>query len=167
MTYGSGSSSTPPAHDDGGEQYDSTAPVYEDIDLGVKEEHVTPSPPTTTSRGLFVYRRSHSIEKKHRKNKQVYKSDVVIQIWQKAFINSKRSGYAFTADSLDNLFICQDILESMQLPDERYVATLQLFVKEPYQKLFINMKPKRRSGFLNTVVPMPPYIPHPPPPSDF
>ena len=92
-----------------------------------------------------------------------------MQMWQKAFNDSKFSGSGSTADSLDKLLECQDILESMQLPDKMYAAALQLFVEKPaYQRVFANMKPERRLGFLNTVVPMPPYIPHPPPPgSDF
>ena len=85
------------------------------MDLGDqdKEEHVTPSPPPTASGGLPVNRRSQSIEKGRRKNKQVYKSDVVIQVWQKAFNESKQSGSASTTDSLDTLLLCQEILESM------------------------------------------------------
>ena len=105
------------------------------------------------------------------KNKQLYKSDVVMQMWQKAFNDSKFSGSGSNADpdSLDKLLECQDILESMQLPDKIYAAALQLFVGKPsYQRLFANMKPEHRLGFLNNVVSMPPYIPHPPPPgSDF
>ena len=52
----------------------------------------------------------------------------------------------------------------MQLPDEMYVAEPQLFMEKPaYQRVFANMKPEHRLGFLNIVVPMPPYIPYPPP----
>ena len=89
-------------------------------------------------------------------------------MWQKAFDESKRSGSASTADSPYTLLLYQDILESMQLVDKMYAATLQLFVKEPaYQKLFTNMKLERWLGFLNSIVPMPLYVPQPPPSSDF
>ena len=91
-----------------------------------------------------------------------------MQMWQKAFNKSKRSGSEATTDSPNTLLLCQDILELIQLADETYVAVLQLFVKEPsYQRLFTNMKPERRIGFLNNIVPMSPHIPQPLPPSDF
>ena len=87
-----------------------------------------------------------------------------MQMWQKAFNESKFSGSGSSADSPDKLLECQDILESMQLPDERYASALQLFVEKPaYQRVFANMKLEHRLGFLNIVVPIPPYIPHPPP----
>ena len=129
---------------------------------------MTPLPLATTSGGLPINRHSRSIEKRHKKNKKVYKPDVVMQMWQKAFNESKRSGSGSVEDSPDSLLLCQDILESMQSADEMYAAALQLFVKEPsYHRLFANMKPEHWLGFLNSVVPMPPYIPHPPPPSNF
>ena len=129
---------------------------------------MTPSPPATASGDLPINRRSLSIEKRHEKNKKVYKSDVVMQMWQKAFNESIRSGSASTVDSPNILLVCQDMLESMQLINEMYAAIFQLFVKEPaYQKLFANMKPERLLGLFNNVVLMPPYVPQPPPPSDF
>ena len=80
MAYNSGSAL--PSHDHGGKQYDSLAPVYEDMDLGDQdeEEHVTPLPLATTLGGLLVNRCSRSIEKGRRKNKRDYKFDVVIQM---------------------------------------------------------------------------------------
>ena len=56
MTYGSGSGSTPPSQDNGGEQYDPSTPIYENMDFGDQdeEEHVTPSPPATALGGLPV-----------------------------------------------------------------------------------------------------------------
>ena len=80
MTYGSGSDSALPTHDLGGEQYDPPAPTFEDIDIGDQdeEEHVTPSPPAPALEGLLVNQCSRSIEKRRRKNKQLYKSDVVM-----------------------------------------------------------------------------------------
>ena len=95
MAYGSGSGSgsgfAPPSQDHSGEQYDPTMPVYEDIELGDQDEakHVTPSLSAITSGGFPVNQHSRSIEKRHRKNKQVYKSDVVMQMWQKVFNKSK------------------------------------------------------------------------------
>ena len=171
MAYGSGSASAPPSNDLGGEQYDPPAPSYDDMDTGDHddEEYVTPSPPAPTSGALPVNRRSRSIEKRRRKDKQLYKSDVVMQMWQKAFNDSKfsGSGSGSTAETPDLLIECQDILESMQLPTERYASALQLFVEKPsYQRVFVRMNPERRLGFLTTVLPMPPYIPQPPPPGD-
>ena len=76
--------------------------------------------------------------------KELYKSDVVMQMWQNAFNKSKFGGSGSTADSLDKLLRCQDIFELIQLPDEISAAALQLFMKElSYQKLFANMKPER------------------------
>ena len=133
MTYGSGSASGPPSQNLGGEQYDPPAPAYDDMDTGDQdeEEHVTPLPPAPASGGLPVNSRSRSIKKRRRKNKQLYKSDVVMQMWQKAFNESKFSGSGSSADSPDKLLECQDILESMQLPDEMYSVALQLFVEKP------------------------------------
>ena len=88
-------------------------------------------------------------------------------MWQKAFNDSKFSGSGSSAKTPDLLIECQDILESIQLPDERYASALQLFVEKPsYQRVFVRMNPERRLGFLTTVVPIPPYIPQPPPPGD-
>ena len=171
MAYGSGSASAPLSHDFGGKQYDPPAPPNEDMDTvdHDEEEHVTSSPLAQASGGLPVNRRTLSIEKRRRENKQLYKLDVVLQMWQKAFNDSKFIGSVSSADSPDKLLECYDILESMQLPDERYALALQLFVEKPnYHKVFINKNPERRSVFFNTVVSVPPYIPHPTPPgSDF
>ena len=74
---------------------------------------MTPLSPAPTSRVLLVNRRSRSIEKRRGKNKQLYKSDVVMQMWQKVFNDSNFSGSGSTPDSFDKLLECQDILESM------------------------------------------------------
>ena len=91
MTYCFGFGSAPLSPDHGVKQYNMPALVYEDIDFRDQDEekHVTPSPPATASGGLLVNRRSWSIEKRRRKNKQLYKSDVVMQMWQKVFNESK------------------------------------------------------------------------------
>ena len=74
-----------------------------------KDDHVSPSLPPPTSGDLFVNRRSRSIEKRRGKQKQVFKSDVVLQMWQKAYDESKCTGSMSIATTPDLLDACQDI----------------------------------------------------------
>ena len=168
IVYGSGS--TAPPCSEGNVREDTNGPLYEDISIGehTKDDHVSPSPPPPTSGVLPINRRSRSIEKRWGKQKQVFKSDMVLQIWQKAYNESKHTGSMSTATTPDLLETCQDILEAMELPNEIYTPALQLFIDKPsYQKSFMWMKPERRFPFLQGIIGTTPYVPQPPPPSEF
>ena len=98
----------------------------------------------------------------------MFKSDVVMQMWQKAYKESKRTGSTFAATTSNLLDTCQDILETMELPDEIYTPTLQVFIDKPsYQKPFMWMKLERRMHFLNSIIGTTPYVLQPLRPSDF
>ena len=168
MVYGSGSA-TPPRFE-GVIREDTDGPPYDDMSIKehVEDEHVSPSPPPPTSGGLPINRRSQSIEKRQGKRKQVFRSDVVMQMWQKAYEESKRIGSMSTAITPDLLDTCQDILEAMELPDEIYTPALQVFIDKPsYQKSFMRMKPERRMHFRYGIIGMTPYVPQPSSPSNF
>ena len=91
MAYGS--RSVAPPRSDGDVREDTDGAQYEDMSIGenVKYDHVSPSPPPTTSGGLPVNRRSRSIEKRQGKHKSVFKFNVIMQMWQKEYEESKRS----------------------------------------------------------------------------
>ena len=168
MAYGSGS--TVPPRSDGDVKEDIDGAQYKDMSIGehAEDNHVSPSPPPPTSGGLPINRRSRSIEKRQGKQKSVFKSDVVMQMRQKAYEESKRTGSTSTVTTLDLLHTCQDILEAMELPDEICTPTLQIFIDKPsYQKPFMRMKPERRMHFLHGIIRTTPYVPHPPSSSDF
>ena len=92
MAYGSRSAA--PLQFEGVVREDIDGPQYKDMSIGehAENDHVSPSPPLPTSGGLPVNRRSRSIEKRQEKQKQVFKSDVILQMWQKAYKESKRTG---------------------------------------------------------------------------
>ena len=75
MAYGSGSAVLPQS--DGDIREDTDGAQYEDMSIGenAEDDHVSPSPPSTTSGGLLVNRRSRSIEKRLGKQKSVFKSE--------------------------------------------------------------------------------------------
>ena len=64
-----------------------TAPLYKDISIGDEEEDipVIASPLISTAGDHLVNWRSRSIEKRRGKKKVVYKSDVVMLMWYKAY----------------------------------------------------------------------------------
>ena len=164
------SSSAPPPRSEGVVREDTDGPLYEDMSIGeyAKDDHVSLSLPPPTSWGLPINRRSRSIEKRRGKQKQVFKSDVVLQMWQKAYDESKRTESMSTTTTPDLLDTCQDILEAMELPDEIYTLALQVFIDKPsYQKPFTRMKPEHRFPFLQGIIGTTPYVPQPPPPSNF
>ena len=98
----------------------------------------------------------------------MFKSDVVLQMWQKAYEESKRTGSMSTATTLDLFDTCQDILEAMELPNEMYTPVLQVFIDKPsYHKPFMLMKPERRMHFLHGIIGTTPYVQQPLPPLDF
>ena len=138
------------------------------IGENAEDDHVSPSPPPTTSGGLPINRGSRFIEKRRGKQKSVFKSDVVMQMWQKAYKESKRTKSTSTATTPDLLDTCQDILEAMELSDEIYTLALQVFIDQPsYQKSFTQMKPERRMHFLHGIIGTTPYVLQPPSSSDF
>ena len=168
MVYGS--RSVAPPRSKGDVREDTDGPRYEDMSIGehAEDDHVSPSPPPTTSGGLPVNRRSRSIEKRRGKQKSVFKSDVVMQMWQKAYEESKRTGSTSTATTSDLLDTCQDILEAMELPDEIYTPALHIFIDKPsYFKPFTRMKFERRMHFLHGIIGTTPYVPQPPLSLDF
>ena len=168
MAYGSGS--VVPPRSQGVVIKELIAPLYKDLSIRDEEEDilVIASPAISTAGGHLVNQRSRSIEKRRGKKKAVYKSNVVMQMWYKAYEESKQVGSVSIATSSDFLETCQDILEAMELPTSTYSATLQLFIKEPpYQKVFVQMKAEHRLAFLEHILGSTPYYPQPPPPSDF
>ena len=54
-----------------------------------------------------------------------------MQMWQKAYEESKQVGSVSTTASTEFFGTYQDILEAMGLSASTYSATLQLFIKEP------------------------------------
>ena len=78
MAYESGSAVPP--RSEGFVKEDINGPLYEDMSIReyVEDDHVSNSPPPPTSRGLLVNLWSQSIEKRRGKQKQVFKSDVVL-----------------------------------------------------------------------------------------
>ena len=92
----------------------------------------------------------------------MFKSDVVMQMWQKAYEESKRTGSMSTASTQDLLDTCQDILKAMELPGEIYTPALQVFIDKPsYQKSSTRVKPKRQMHFLHGIIGSTPYVPQP------
>ena len=98
----------------------------------------------------------------------MFKSDVVMQMWQKAYEESKRIGSTSIATTLDLLDTCHDNLEAMELPDEIYTPVLQVFFDKPsYQKPFMRKKPERSMHFLHGIIGTTPYVSQPPSSLDF
>ena len=85
MAYEFGSAK--PLHSQGVIIEDPTAPLYEDMSIGDEENDtpVTASPPILTAGDHLVNWWSRSIEKRRGKKKVVYKSDVVMLMWYKAY----------------------------------------------------------------------------------
>ena len=168
MAYESGSAVPPQS--EGVVREDTDGLLYDDLSIRehAEDEHMSPSSPLPTSGGLPVNRRSRSIEKRRGKQKQMFKSDVVMQMWQKVYEESKRTESMSTATTPDLLDTCQDILEATKFLDEIYTPALQVFIdKSSYEKPFTRMKLERWMHFLHGIIGTTPYVLQPPPLSDF
>ena len=149
---------------------ESTDPLNEYISVNEDEEiHVSGSSIVSSGGGggSSVNWRSSSIEKRRGKSKVVYKSDVVMQMWQKTYREVRGGGSGNVVASLGSLETCQNLLEILDLLVSTYTISLQLFVDKPqYQNLFVRMKSESRLEFLQQILGQAPCYPQPPPPPD-